>query len=348
VAEMKLSDFDYSLPEELIATRPVKNRDESRLLVFDKNKSEIEDKKFTDVLEYLKPGDVLVLNDSKVFPARLVGVKKTGGRAEILLNREAKDGWQALSRGLKVDQEIYFETSDLIGKVIKKEDKEILISFNFTGIDFFNELERIGKIPLPPYIEKNRKEKNDCDDKKRYQTVYAKNVGSCAAPTAGLHFTDSLLGKIRQKGVVICELTLHVGLGTFLPIETENIKLHKMHREYFSVPKETLDIIKNAKENNKKIFAVGTTTTRVLESVFGDKRYDLNKGDISDWTEIFIYPGYIFNCIDGLITNFHLPKSSLLLLISAFATREKILKIYNHAIDNKYRFYSYGDAMLII
>lgn len=344
---MRLSDFDYCLSEELIATRPVENRDESRLLVLDRAKG-IKDKKFTDVLDYLNPGDVLVLNNSKVFPARLIGVKKTGGKAEILLNQETKEGWQALGRGLNVNQEIYFENSELIGKVVNKIDKEILISFNLVGNDFFNELEKIGKIPLPPYIEKNRKEKIECDDKKRYQTVYAKNVGSCAAPTAGLHFTNNLLDRIRQKGIIVCELTLHVGLGTFLPIEIEDIKHHKMHREYFSISGETIGKIINAKNKNNKIFAVGTTTTRVLESVFGGNKYDLDGGDISDWTEIFIYPGYKFACVDGLITNFHLPKSSLLLLVSAFATRKKILNAYKYAIENKYRFYSYGDAMLII
>lgn len=347
MSEIKLSDFNYDLPTELIATSPTERRDESRLLVLDK-KNGIRDNFFKKLVDYFHFGDVLVLNNSKVFPARLIGQKETGGKAEVLLNYETNEGWLALGRGLGSGQKIYFKGSKLVGNIIKKLDKEILISFNLAGNNFFAELEKIGKIPLPPYIEKNRKKDNLCDDKKRYQTIYAKNLGSCAAPTAGLHFTEELLKALRKKGVIICELTLHVGLGTFLPIETEDIKHHKMHREYYFVTKSVSEQIKLAKENKKKVFAVGTTTTRVLETVFSDGNYKKDSDDIAGWTDIFIYPGYKFFCVDAMITNFHLPKSSLLLLVSAFAGKEKIFQAYKHAIAKKYRFYSYGDAMLII
>lgn len=353
---MKLSDFDYNLPSFLIAEKPIAKRDESRLLVLDKKTGAIRHKKFLDLLDYLKPDDVLVLNQSKVFPARLIGRKKTGGKAEILLEHCVNDNdWVGIGRGLSVGVEITFPGSDLVGDVIEKNQQDIKIRFNHSGSELFAILDSIGQVPLPPYIEKQRQKNKDSDkinDKTSYQTVYAKEVGSCAAPTAGLHFTDDLLSKIQALGVKIIPLTLHVGLGTFMPVEVDEIEDHIMHSEYYSITGKNLYRILNAKKSGSRIVSVGTTSTRVLEHLFEriEKEPELiNKNEvISGWTNIFLYPGYKFKCVDVLITNFHLPKSTLILLVSAFASREKIFKAYEVAIEDKYRFYSYGDAMLIV
>jgi S-adenosylmethionine:tRNA ribosyltransferase-isomerase len=349
---MKLNDFDYNLPENLIAKYPAKRRDESRLLVLNKKTGAIQHGQFTDIRNYLKRGDVLVVNNSKVFPARIVGQKKsTGGRIEILLNHQLDNSaWEVIGKGLKAGLEIIFENSRLEAKVLSKDDATCQLVFNIDGQDFFNEIERIGQVPLPPYIEKNR-DANDFDDKSRYQTVYAKDFGSAAAPTAGLHFTKELLQQINLMGVMVLEVTLHVGLGTFSPVKVDDIKSHKMHREYYSADKETIEKIIDAKSKGHKIFAVGTTATRVLETIYSQISSSADPQSsavFSGWTEIFIYPGYKFKCVDALITNFHTPESTLLMLVSAMATREKILNAYKEAIKEEYRFFSYGDAMLII
>lgn len=357
---MNLSDFDYNLPNFLIAEKPAAKRDESRLLVLDKKTGEIEHKKFFNLLNYLRPNDVLVVNQSKVFPARLLGQKETGGGVEILLEHQVgENDWVGIGRGLSVGNKVSFPKSDLTGIVTEKNQQDIKIHFNFTGTELFSILEKIGQIPLPPYIEKKRqKDKTVCniDDKISYQTVYAKVIGSCAAPTAGLHFTDDLLGKIQALGVKIIPLTLHVGLGTFMPVEVDKIEDHIMHSEYYSIRSNDLRIILDAKKSGSRIVSVGTTSTRVLEHLFSSQKLKAKSlkqaegqgENISGWTDIFLYPGYKFRCVDALITNFHLPKSTLLLLVSAFSSREVILKAYKTAIEEEYRFYSYGDAMLIV
>lgn len=340
---MKLSEFDYFLPQNLIAIKPVNTRDQSRLLVLDRRKGQTEDHYFFDIVDYLKPGDVLVLNNSRVYPARLLGVKDTGGKVEILLDKEIKPGiFEALGRGLKTGSKISFENSPLKAVVVGANNDVYTIEFNLKDEIFFDEVEKIGRIPLPPYIEKARDSKTKVDDKKRYQTVYAKKSGSVAAPTAGLHFTDDLLAKIREKGVEIVEITLHVGLGTFMPIKSEDIESHKIHSEKYSLDKVSYEKIIRAKKSKNKVIAVGTTSTRVLEHIFLSKNPKLQ-----GYTDIYIYPGYQFKCVDMLVTNFHLPKSSLLLLVSALAGKENILNAYSQAILKGYRFYSYGDAMLI-
>ncbi|MCL5410946.1 MAG: tRNA preQ1(34) S-adenosylmethionine ribosyltransferase-isomerase QueA [Patescibacteria group bacterium] len=348
---MRLSEFDYKLPVELIAQSPIEPRDYSRLLVLNKRSGKIEHHSFYEVLDYLKAGDVLVVNNSKVFPARIFGKRvDTGGKVELLLHKATEDStWEVIGKNLKPNTEVEFDNSSLKGFVKEKHDERYIIEFNIKGEDFFKKIEKIGQTPLPPYIKK----KADNKDKKSYQTIYAKDRGSVAAPTAGLHFTENLLKKVREKGVVIAEVTLHVGLGTFTPVKTEEIKDHKIHSEYYSVKKEEIEKIIEAKKNGRRIIAVGTTTTRVLETIFSKNKKlttDLLTTDnlLSGWTNIFIYPGYKFKCVDGLITNFHLPKSTLLMLISAFAGREKISLAYKEAISKKYRFFSYGDAMLII
>ena len=337
---MKLSEFDYNLPEKLIAQKPTEPRDHSRLLVLDKKNGQIKHHKFYDIVNYLKEGDVLVVNNSKVFSARLFGKKKdTGGKVEILLNKNIKDSvWEVIGKNLKTGTELIFENSNLEAKVLDKNDKLSNIKFNYENEVFFSEIEKIGHTPLPPYIKKDDTEK----DKRDYQTVYAKPVGSAAAPTAGLHFTKDLLDKIKTKGISIVEVTLHVGLGTFAPVEEDDIEEHKIHSEYYTVIQKDIVKVIKAKKEGRRIIAVGTTSTRVLETVFN------NPEKYSGWTNIFIYPGYKFKCIDGLITNFHLPKSTLLMLVSAFAGKKNIDKAYKQAKDQEYRFFSYGDAMLII
>lgn len=338
---MKLSDFDYHLPGELIAQEQINPRDRSRLMVVERESGNLSHHHFIDIVNYLLPGDILVLNNSKVFPARLIGKKNdTGGKIELFLIRKEGKNWLAIGRNLKEGAIISFENSHLQATVLKKEDKTVIVGFNLNNEEFSSEIRKIGHVPLPPYINCGVGKSNDVDN---YQTVYAKKEGSVAAPTAGLHFTQNLLNKIRSKGIQILEITLHVGLGTFAPVKVDDFEKHKMHSEYYSVDPLAFEKIKNGRKNNQRIIAVGTTTTRVLEHIFSQPEPILD-GE----TNIFIYPGYKFKCIDGLITNFHLPKSTLLMLISAFAGQDNIKKAYTEAINNEYRFYSYGDAMLII
>ena len=335
---MKTSDFDYNLPEELIAHEPAKQRDHSRLMVLEREHQTIEHKHFYDLIDYLKPGDVLVLNDTKVIPARLFGIKEEGGaKIEILLvNRLPSDTtsqiWKCLvkpGKRLKVGSKVSFAEGELLGNVVEKlETGEQIIEF--TG-DFFDVIYRYGETPLPPYIKsENRNPKSELI--RKYQTVYAEKDGASAAPTAGLHFTPKLLKDIEKKGVEIKYLTLHTGLGTFLPVRTDDIKEHKMHEEYFEIPKETAEAVKQA----KRVVAVGTTVVRALES-----------GGVDGSTDLFIYPGYKFKVVDALITNFHWPKSTLIMLVAAFAGKDFVMKAYQEAIKEKYRFYSFGDVMLI-
>lgn len=345
---MKLSDYHYHLPPELIAQSPAKPRDRARLLVTRKNKKDIEDKIFSDLIEYLQPGDLLVLNNSKVIPARLVGAKKTGGKVEILLSHRFEtenEIWEAIGTSSKLNagDEIIFSPS-FKAVVIQKQNGFMQLRFNCSGKTFFTRLQRFGLIPLPPYIKSEGKRK----DAEHYQTVYAdkKSAGSVAAPTAGLHFTPRLLAELKKKKIKIAYVTLHVGLGTFRPIRTENIKDHVMHPEWIEVERKVFDQIALAQKNKNKVIAVGTTSIRALESAIRHK--NAKRQGYSGWTNIFIYPPFKFKIIDGLITNFHLPESSLLLLVAALMGREKMFKAYHHAIKMKYRFYSYGDAMLIL
>jgi len=356
---MNLSDFDYNLPEELIAQSPVEMRDHSRLLVYKKENGEIFHQNFFDIINYLNSGDILFLNNSKVFSARLHAKKESGGQVEIFLlkniDRE-KNRWQCLLGGrIKSAQKLFLE-KNLVAQVEKNEDGVWELSFSKKYEEFMSLIEEIGETPLPPYI---KREEQSLSDKNKYQTVYAKDnkIGSSAAPTAGLHFTPELLQEISQKGVEILEGTLHVGLGTFLPVKTEEIEKHKMHHEEVEVSVDTINKLIKAKKDGKRIVAVGTTSVRILESLYyfniinnsGFLDSDNSKKDsISFSTNIFIYPGYEFKIVSGLITNFHLPKSSLLMLISALIGREEVLSAYQEAIEKKYRFFSYGDAMLII
>lgn len=340
---MKKSDFNYELPEELIAQTPIKKRDESRLMILDRENETVKHKVFKDILDYLKPGDCLVRNNTKVLPARLYGKKKeTGANVEfLLLNQIQGDIWESIVRPgskLKPDTEVVFGDGILEATIL-----EILpggtrrVEFRYNGI--FNEiLDKIGLMPLPPYIHQT------LEEKQRYQTVYAKHEGSAAAPTAGLHFTDELLEKIKDKGIEIANVTLHVGIGTFRPVKEENVEDHHMHKEHFYIGEEDVEKINNAKQNGGRVIAVGTTSCRVLESVSDEN--GMLKAIESD-TEIYIYPGYKFKCIDGLITNFHLPESTLLMLVSALANREYIMQAYQEAVKEKYRFFSFGDAMFI-
>ena len=341
---MQVSDFNYELPEELIAQTPIKKRDESRLMVLDRNKRTIEHKIFKDIIEYLKPGDVLVRNNTKVIPARIYGKKETGANVEfLLLNNIEGDIWECIVRP---GNKLHVGTKVVFGdEILKAEILDIMaggtrkVKFEYDGI--FNEiLDKIGLMPLPPYIHQELKERD------RYQTVYAKYNGSAAAPTAGLHFTPELLEKIEEKGIEIANVTLHVGIGTFRPVKEETVEAHEMHSEHFYIKKEDCDKINKAKEEGRRVIAVGTTSCRVLESVADEKTGKVKQ--IEDDTQIFIYPGYKFKCIDGLITNFHLPQSTLLMLVSAFADKEFILGAYKEAVEKKYRFFSFGDAMLII
>ena len=340
---MNIEDFNYELPEELIAQTPLKVRDSSRLLVLDKNTGEVEHKHFTDIIDYLEEGDTLVLNDTKVLPARLIGVKEeTGAVIEILLLKNLeKDNWECLvkpARRVKTGTIVSFGNGKLKAKCIGEFDEGIRhIELLYDGI-LMEILDELGTMPLPPYIHEKLK------DQSRYQTVYAKEVGSAAAPTAGLHFTNELLDRIKAKGINICYVTLHVGLGTFRPVSVTNIKDHEMHSEFYSMKKEVADSLNKAKSEGKRIIAVGTTTTRVLETIMSEHNKFI---ECSGWTKIFIYPGYEFKAINCLITNFHLPKSTLVKLVSALAGRENILNAYNIAVKEKYRFFSFGDAMFI-
>lgn len=339
---MKTSDFYFDLPKELIAQTPLKDREKSRLLVLDKESGEIEHKNFTNIIDFLNEGDVLVLNNTRVIPARLLGKKEnTGGKVEfLLLNNIEGDFWETLvkpGKKAKIGDIIEFGDGILKAEVVDiKEGGTRKIKFIYDGI--FNEiLDELGEMPLPPYITEK------LEDKERYQTVYSKIKGSAAAPTAGLHFTDELLEAIKEKGVNIAYITLHVGLGTFRPVKVDDVDNHEMHSEFFEVSKETAHIINKAKENNKKIISVGTTSTRTLESVSVDGRVKESRG----WTDIFIYPGFKFKVIDSLITNFHLPESTLVMLVSALSSKENVLNAYEEAIKERYRFFSFGDAMII-
>ena len=339
---MELKEFNYSLPEELIAQTPIEKRDESRLMVLNRKTQTIEHKIFKDIVEYLEPGDCIVRNNTKVLPARLYGKKETGANVEfLLLNQIEGDIWESIVRP---GNKLHAGTKVVFGNgILEAEVLEVMtggtrkVQFRYNGI--FNEiLDKIGLMPLPPYIHEQLKNKN------RYQTVYAKYQGSAAAPTAGLHFTEELLKKIEGKGVEIANVTLHVGIGTFRPVKVQKIEEHQMHSEHFYIKQEDVDKINKAKNQGKRVIAVGTTSCRVLETIAKeDGTVSAMEGD----TKIFIYPGYKFKCIDGLITNFHLPESTLLMLVSALAGKEYIMKAYNEAVKKKYKFFSFGDAMYI-
>ena len=340
---MKLSEFDFELPEELIAQHPVEKRDTSRLMVVNRENGNIEHRHFYDILDYLKPGDVLVRNNTKVIPARLFGIKEeTNGHVEVLLLKELKkDTWECLcgnARIIKMNTVITFGEGLLKAKCIEIKDEGIRVfEMMYDGI-FYEILDQLGTMPLPPYI------KEKLEDKNRYQTVYAKNPGSAAAPTAGLHFTKEYLEKVKQKGVNIAYVTLHVGLGTFRPVAVEDVTKHDMHSEYYILSSEVADLLNKTRDAGKRIVAVGTTSTRVLETVADSNgHFKMQSGN----TKIFIYPGYKFHGIDALLTNFHLPKSTLIMLISALAGKENVLNAYKHAVKEKYRFFSFGDCMFI-
>ena len=340
---MKVSDFNYDLPEELIAQTPIQKRDESRLMVLDKANQTIEHKVFKDILDYLKPGDCLVRNNTKVIPARLYGIKEdTGVNVEfLLLKRIEGDVWEVMvhpGRRLKKGVKVTFGDGLLKAEILEQmENGNRKVKFEYKGI--FNEiLDQIGLMPLPPYIKERLK------DKDRYQTVYAKYEGSAAAPTAGLHFTDDLLEKIKDKGVEIANVTLHVGIGTFRPVKVDNIEEHEMHSEHYYIKQEDADKINNARKNGGRIISVGTTSCRVLESVADENGF---VKEVEGDTNIFIYPGYKFKCIDCLITNFHLPESTLIMLVSTLAGKDFVMKAYEEAVKEKYRFFSFGDAMFI-
>ena len=339
---MKTSDFWYDLPDELIAQTPLEQRDTSRLLILNKDTGSTQHKAFYNIIDYLRPGDCLVMNDSRVLPARLLGHRPTGGAVELLLLRDlGEKKWECLAkpgRKMQVGQTVIFGNGELTATVTDIcEDGNRVVAFEYDGI-FLEVLERLGKMPLPPYI------KAELQDQERYQTVYSKDVGSAAAPTAGLHFTNDLLDDIQQKGIKTAFVTLHVGLGTFRPVKAEDIDQHHMHSELCMISKETADILNETRNNGGRIVCVGTTSCRTLESLVDENgRFT----ESSKWTDIFIYPGYKFKAMNALITNFHLPESTLVMLVSAFAGREKILNAYNEAVKEKYRFFSFGDAMFI-
>lgn len=340
---MKTHDFWYDLPEELIAQTPLQKRDSSRLLVLNRQNGEVSHRHFYDILEYLQPGDCLVMNDSRVLPARLLGHRPTGGAVELLLLRDlGNKQWECLAkpgRKLQAGQQVLFGDGSLTATVVSvKEDGNRIVEFQYEGI-FLEVLERLGKMPLPPYI------REELLDQERYQTVYSKQVGSAAAPTAGLHFTNELLDKIREKGVRTAFVTLHVGLGTFRPVKAETISEHHMHSELCMISAETAQILNETKAAGGRVICVGTTSCRTLESLVNP---DGSFEAASKWTEIFIYPGYQFRAMDGLITNFHLPESTLVMLVSAFAGRENVLGAYEEAVKERYRFFSFGDAMLVL
>ena len=340
---MKTEDFDYYLPENLIAQTPINKRDKSKLMVLNKETGTIEHRHFADIIDYLTPNDVLVLNDTKVMPARLIGQKEdTNGHIELLLLKNTKNNiYECLckpAKRVKIGTIVTFGDGILKAKCIEVKEEGIReFEFLYDGI-FYEILDKLGEMPLPPYIHKKLKDKN------RYQTVYAKNIGSAAAPTAGLHFTQELLEKLKNKGITICYVTLHVGLGTFRPVNVEDVTTHKMHSEFYTINEETAKILNQAKKDGKNIVSVGTTTTRVLETVMN--QYQTFKA-CSGYTSIFIYPGYQFKAVDSLITNFHLPKSTLIMLVSAFCSKEIIMNAYSEAIKNNYRFFSFGDSMFI-
>lgn len=358
---MLLSEFNYELPKNLIAQKPLKPRDHSRLLILDRKTGKTKHKHFYDLIDYLNKGDILVLNDTRVFPARLIAKKNTGGKIEIFLHKFIEEKkWQCLvgGRGARPGLEIFFN-NNLNCKIIKNNnDGTWDIEFNMEYQEMMKEIEKIGEIPLPPYIKRDKNIDNKLleEDKKNYQTVYAdiNKTGSVAAPTAGLHFSPELIQKLKNKGLKFEYITLHVGLGTFAPVKTKNIKEHKMHSEYVQISRETMNNIYMAKKNKQKIIAVGTTSVRSLESAFASYNTPLFKDktnkslpEFKGWTNIFIYPGYKFKIVDSLITNFHLPKSTLFMLVQAFAGKNNIRKSYHEAIQKQYRFFSYGDAMFI-
>ncbi len=340
---MNKKDFYFDLPERLIAQTPLQDRAAARLLVLDKNSGEIRHKIFRDILEYIKPGDCLVINDTKVLPARLIGEREnTGAKVEILLlKRIDRDCWETLvkpGRKAKIGDRVVFGGGVLLAEIVDiVQEGNRIVKFEYDGI-FEEILDKLGQMPLPPYITEK------LEDKNMYQTVYAKNDGSAAAPTAGLHFTPELLEQIEQKGAKIANVTLHVGLGTFRPVKADDILDHKMHSEFYLIEQQQADIINETKKNGGRVISVGTTSTRTLESV-SDENGVIKAG--SGWTDIFIYPGYKFKVIDSLITNFHLPESTLIMLVSALAGRENVLEAYKTAVDEEYRFFSFGDAMFI-
>ena len=341
---MKTSDFAYDLPPERIAQTPIEPRDHSRMLVLDRKTGKYQDKHFYDILSFLKKGDCLILNDSRVLPARLYGIReKTGAAIEILLLKSTGlNTWEVLARPgkrVKVGENLIFGEGKLVGKVVDTDGAaERTIEFSFEG-NFYALLEEIGQMPLPPYIKEKLK------DRERYQTVYSHELGSAAAPTAGLHFTKELLAKIQEAGINIGFVTLHVGLGTFLPVKVEEVTEHQMHSEHYELSKETADLINEKKKKGGRVIAVGTTSCRTLESIgLQDGKIHPREG----WTDIFIYPGYTFQVLDGLLTNFHLPESTLIMLVAAFAGYENTLNAYKHAVSDEYRFFSFGDAMLIL
>lgn len=340
---MKTSDFYFNLPEELIAQVPIKDRTSSKLMVLDKETGEIEHKVFKDVIDYLNPGDCLVLNNTRVIPARLIGEKlETGGKIEfLLLKRTEDDTWQALvkpGKRAKIGTKFSFGNGKLIGEVVGlAEEGSRIIKFYYDGI-FEEVLDELGNMPLPPYITER------LEDRERYQTVYSKHNGSAAAPTAGLHFTNDLLQRIKEKGVDIAFVTLHVGLGTFRPVKVEDVLNHEMHSEYYMVDKESADKINNAKKSGKNVICVGTTSCRTIESASDEDGF---VKESSGFTNIFIYPGYKFKVVDKLITNFHLPESTLIMLVSALSTKDNVLNAYDVAVKDRYRFFSFGDAMIL-
>lgn len=339
---MKTSDFDYELPPELIAQTPLERRDASRLMTLDKVTGEISHRHFYELPSLLHPGDCLVLNDSRVLPARLIGHRESGGAAEVLLLTDQGDKtWECLvrpGRKLREGARVTFGDGDLTAEVVRVlPDGNRMVKFHYEGI-FLEVLERLGKMPLPPYI------KEELRDRERYQTVYSKEVGSAAAPTAGLHFTKELLQEVQRMGVKVCYVTLHVGLGTFRPVAEENLEEHDMHSEYCTISRETADVINETKRNGGRVICVGTTSCRTLESWAGEDGFMKAS---SGWTNIYIYPGYRFKVMDALVTNFHLPQSTLIMLVSALAGREHVLAAYEEAVKERYRFFSFGDAMFI-
>ena len=339
---VRTDDFDYNLPEELIAQTPLEKRDNSKLMIVNRTTGEITHEKFSNIINYLQKGDTLVLNDTKVIPARLYGIKEeTKAMIEILLLKNTeKDNWECLvkpAKRIKIGTIVKFSDKLTAQCVEIKEEGIRVFKFNYNGI-FYEILDELGEMPLPPYIHEKLK------DKDRYQTVYAKNLGSAAAPTAGLHFTNELLDKIKEKGIKVVYVTLHVGLGTFRPVNVEDVTNHKMHSEFYQMNQNAADILNKAKNNGNKIISVGTTSTRTLETIinlYGEFK------ECSGWTDIFIYPGYEFKAITSLITNFHLPKSTLVMLVSALAGKENIMKAYKEAVKEEYRFFSFGDSMFI-
>ena len=341
---MKKSDFYYELPKELIAQTPIEPRDHSRMMVLSRNDNSIEHKHFYDFIDYLNPGDCLILNNTRVLPARIYGIKKdTGAVVEfLLLNNLGNDRWETITgpgKRAKLDTEFTFGDGILTCKIEEILDNGNRIAkFTYDASNIYEVLDKVGEMPLPHYITEK------LEDKERYQTVYSKELGSAAAPTAGLHFTDEIMSEIQEKGIKIGYVTLHVGIGTFRPVKAENIEDHEMHSEHYHIPKETADLINETKRNGGRVVGVGTTCCRTLESVMQSQG---EMKEFDDWTSIFIYPGYEFKCIDALLTNFHLPESTLIMLVSALYNREKVLDAYETAVKEKYRFFSFGDCMFI-